>query len=456
MSYNIPNDVATDEVVFAEDINNIKNSIDALKGGIAGDAPSKTVEDLVTLNTLYSDHGNLSGLTDDDHTQYMPTIGGRTFSNKILYDTNKTFSDDKELVAKKYVDDTTSNVVKQLKNYILNGDMKVAQEWTSKATIATTDYIIDNFRFNKTTSGVVFTASQETDSSGTYNIKLDCTTADASVDANDDVSINFFVEGYEYATLKGETCVLSFDIYATKTGTSCVSFRNNGLDRTYILEFTINASNTWETKTLEVAFDQTGGTENYTNGSGLRCDFALLVGSTRQNTANTWHTGSYVSTSNQINHGDNTANEFKLRNVSLTIGNAANFDRDLIIKENFLETLQKCQRYYEKSYNYNTTPGTATQLGGQTFKIGVNSTTNGDACRGLTIFKVIKRTTPNMTTYDFAGTLSQVSINGSASNEAPAAGNITTLETDRGFESNFNTTTAGIKVGFHWEADSRF
>ena len=51
------------------------------------------------------DHGNLSGLGDDDHTQYILHAGTRDFTGIVQYDTHKSFTVDTDIVDKKYVDD---------------------------------------------------------------------------------------------------------------------------------------------------------------------------------------------------------------------------------------------------------------------------------------------------------------------------------------------------------------
>ena len=105
MAYIIPADFVTGGTINAEDHNNIKNSIDGLKGGVAGDAPTRTVEDLNTLVDTYSNHSNLSNLDQDTHTQYSPVAGTRPFTGIASYNNNKVFTADTEIIAKKYVDD---------------------------------------------------------------------------------------------------------------------------------------------------------------------------------------------------------------------------------------------------------------------------------------------------------------------------------------------------------------
>lgn len=52
-----------------------------------------------------TDHWALTGLADDDHTQYTKADGTRAFTWKQSYSSHPTFSADTEIVDKKYVDD---------------------------------------------------------------------------------------------------------------------------------------------------------------------------------------------------------------------------------------------------------------------------------------------------------------------------------------------------------------
>jgi hypothetical protein len=63
--------------------------------------------EFITVSGLASqiDHGWLSGLSDDDHTQYILVDGSRDFTGIVGYDSHPTFTDDTDIVDKKYVDD---------------------------------------------------------------------------------------------------------------------------------------------------------------------------------------------------------------------------------------------------------------------------------------------------------------------------------------------------------------
>ena len=52
------------------------------------------------------DHGSISGLSHDDHTQYSLVSGTRDFTGIVQYDAHKTFTQDTDIVDKKFVEDS--------------------------------------------------------------------------------------------------------------------------------------------------------------------------------------------------------------------------------------------------------------------------------------------------------------------------------------------------------------
>lgn len=70
---------------------------------IITNASGKIDPTLVDISGL--DHGGLSGLGDDDHTQYLLASGARDLTGVQKYSTLVSISDDKALAHKKYVDD---------------------------------------------------------------------------------------------------------------------------------------------------------------------------------------------------------------------------------------------------------------------------------------------------------------------------------------------------------------
>lgn len=186
----------------------------------------------------------------------------------------------------------------------------------------------------------------------THCLHVDVTTADASIAATDSYYIRQHIEGYNAACLgfgqAGTRYVtLSFWVKATKTGTYCVSLRNSSANRSYVAEYTVSASDTWEFKEITIPVD-TSGTWLYDSGIGVGLSFALAAGSNFHTTAGAWAAGNYTATSNQVNALDSTSNNFKLALVQLEAGSdATSFET-----RGYGQELALCQRYY-----YRVQPG---------------------------------------------------------------------------------------------------
>jgi hypothetical protein len=233
-----------------------------------------------------------------------------------------------------------------LRNRIINGSMTIAQRGTSFAAIANAEYSLDRYKTEYVTSAVT-TVSQQADvpSSNEFqnSLRVAVTTADASIAAGDVYLITQVIEGYNVRDLIGRTFTLSFWVRSSKTGVHCVALVNDSSDRSYVVQYTINAANTWESKTVTVSGGLiTAGTWNWTNGLGLKVRFALAVGATFQTTANAWQTGNFSATSAQVNCLDTIGNIFAITGVQLEPGSVATtFEQRPIGME-----LALCQRYY--------------------------------------------------------------------------------------------------------------
>lgn len=237
-----------------------------------------------------------------------------------------------------------------MKNAIINGAFNVWQRGTSFVGIASASYSADRWTYVKSTTAV-HDVSRSTDVPTVaqaerlfnYSILVDCQTADAAVAAGDFVILSQYVEGYNFLPLAQKTMTLSFWVKATKTGIYCVSFKNSGADRSYVGEYTINAADTWEKKTITVTASPSAGTWDYTNGVGLRVNFCLMAGATYQTAAGAWAVGDFNGSANQVNACDNIANNFRLCGVQLETGSVATaFEARSIQTE-----LELCKRYYE-------------------------------------------------------------------------------------------------------------
>jgi hypothetical protein len=242
------------------------------------------------------------------------------------------------------------------KNLIINGAMTVAQRGTSFAAQGTNNatYTLDrwaNFWHQGTEQGE-FTVSQDTDVPTGYkgfSMKLDCTTAEASVSADEaEYGATQPIEAQNlqqlaYGAASAKSITLSFWVKSPKSGTHCVSFYQEDGNRTYIAEYTVASADTWEKISVVVPGD-TSGTINNDNGQGLRVSFPMFAGANRVTTAGSWTAGSYYASSNQQNLLDNTANNFYLFNVQLEVGSVAtDFEH-----EDIGTTLGEVQRYFRR------------------------------------------------------------------------------------------------------------
>ena len=251
------------------------------------------------------------------------------------------------------------------RNALINGNFNVWQRGTSFTGPANGSYAADRWIYGTIGAGVV-DIKQETTTlpDGTVDIALsiDVTTADASIAAGDSYTIAQNIEGYNavrfaLGTADAKEITLSFWVYAKLTGIHCAWFRNSANNRSYVSEYTIVASNTWEKKTITLTGD-TSGTWLTTNGVGLKVGFSLAGGTDFHGTNNTWEGANDLATSNQVNsldpNGDGSAqtDAFMVSQVQLELGGVATpFEH-----EDFSVTLQKCQRYYAKTFSFGTAP----------------------------------------------------------------------------------------------------
>jgi hypothetical protein len=254
------------------------------------------------------------------------------------------------------------------KNAIIGGDFSTNpwQRGTSFSAIANATYSADRWVYSEVGDSV-HTISKSADAPtvavagrlATHCVLVDCTTTDAAPAAGDLVILEQKIEGYNFLPLAQKAMTLSFWHKHTKTGTYCVAFINSGSDRSYVAEYTQAVTDTWEFTTVTVSASPSAGTWDYTTGVGLRVVFTLEAGSTFHTTANAWQTGGFLSTSNQVNAADNTANNFRIALIQLEAGSVATeFESRTVQEETAL-----CQRYYNKTYSAGVQPATVTDTG---------------------------------------------------------------------------------------------
>ena len=263
--------------------------------------------------------------------------------------------------ARKAAAQASSNIAGR-KNLLYNGSMATTQRATSSSGLGTTSgyYVQDRWRLSLGGSNnMVFTMSVEGASESPdgfqASMKLDCTTADTSLDADDVVIVHQRLEGLDVQPLKkgtsdAEPLTASFWIKSPKTGVHTVSLYEANTPRLISATYTIASANTWEFHSCTFAGDTTGTIPN-DNTVGLELWFWLAAGTdyTGGTLATSWesYTAANACSSSQVNVFDSTSNDFYITGCQLEIGNSpTSFEL-----ETLQESLFRCQRYHYRINN---------------------------------------------------------------------------------------------------------
>ena len=238
------------------------------------------------------------------------------------------------------------------RNIIINGDMSIAQRGTSASSVTSSSYnTVDRWK-NLFSSMGTWTISQSTTvPSGqgfATSLKYDCTTADASPSAGDNIRFSQNIEGQLLQYLKkgtsnAESLTLSFWVRSNKTGTYICELYDHENSRQISKSYTISSADTWEKKTLTFAGD-TSGTLSNDNSLRMTCTFFLGAGSNyTSGTLNTsWNSTTTANRAvGQVNLADSTSNEWYVTGIQLEAGTSAS-DFEFLP---FDVTLARCHRY---------------------------------------------------------------------------------------------------------------
>jgi len=259
----------------------------------------------------------------------------------------------------------TANITNNLsnRNLIINGAMQVAQRGTSSTSdgYQTVDRFklraqnTDNWAFTQTHEDVaVNEAPFYTDGFRKY-YDIQTTTIETSLDADEYVDIFQRIEanntvhlGYGQSGGTAKTLTLSFWVRAYQTGTyNFYLYLSGGKMQTKA--YTINASNTWEKKTIKIEPD--GADAQLPSVSySLQCGWMLAAGSNYTSGSNST---SYITYANanfaagqtgQITASTN--NYFHLTGVQLEVnstGVATDFEH-----RSYAQELDLCMRYFQR------------------------------------------------------------------------------------------------------------
>jgi hypothetical protein len=246
---------------------------------------------------------------------------------------------------------------------IINGSTSVAQRATSATGITTASYnTCDRWRVGMTTMGT-WTQTQETLTSGDAfedgfekSFKMDCTTADASPAAGDEVVTQHRIEGnalqsFKKGTPNAKKFTVAFWIKATKTGTYILELFDTDNDRHCCTAYTVSSGDTWEYKIVNFPADTSGSIDN-DNAYSIAVQFWMGAGTnfTSGTLATVWAANVAANKAvGQVNCADSTSNNFEVTGLQLEVGEFTSADLPPFQFESFGDSIKRCERYFQQN-----------------------------------------------------------------------------------------------------------
>jgi hypothetical protein len=341
------------------------------------------------------------------------------------------------------------------RNRIINGDMRIDQRNSGASVTGNFVYTVDRWA-QAMSGGGVLTAQRSTTAPANFtnSLSMTVTTADSSIAAGDYYWLYQVIEGLNCAdlgwgTANAQSVTLSFQVRSSVTGTFSGGVENAAGNRGYVFTYTINAANTWETKTVTIPGDTTG-TWATDNTAGIQLNFDMGTGSTRTvSTANVWGAQRGIgltSATKLISTGSAT---WFVTGVQLEAGTVAEpFERI-----DYGRQLIQCQRYY-----YFLTSFSETNFGN--IGLAYNYTSTQMFC--LVPFPVTMRIAPalvatsgtNFYLFERNGGddfLNSLSLSGTTTPKVGAVSNSSEISGTAGQAGRLITYTAGASVAFNAE-----
>jgi len=245
------------------------------------------------------------------------------------------------------------------RNMAINGAMNVAQRGASATGLGAASgyFTCDRWQINVgATSAGRFTMTQTSDGPNGISancIKLDCTTADASIAAGERLSLGHNIEGQNLQRIgKGvagaQQITVSFYVKASASFTFGVELYDQDAGRQITKLFDTTTDWVRHEFTLPADLDDGSSPFDDDNAASLGMFFWLHAGSSftsgTLNTASFADDGTSTRAAGIDSFFSNTANNFFLTGVQLEVGPVATeFEQ-----EDISTTLQKCQRYFCK------------------------------------------------------------------------------------------------------------
>ena len=246
------------------------------------------------------------------------------------------------------------------RNIIINGAHAISQRGTAAVTVTTSAGYRSVDRYKSDIDGGGggdWSHAQSTDvpaGQGFRNSSKITTVTQASQPTSTSVRNQFYTQfekqdvyHLEWGTSAAKTCTLSFWVKSSVAGIYPVWFQHysSGGNKYYYSNYTINATNTWEKKTVTVTGSTSGGNVSLSNSVGFRIEWGIGYGSDCETgTLNEWTTSSTIrAASGSVYLPENSGATWYLTGCQFEVGDTAtSFEH-----RSYAEELQRCQRYFQ-------------------------------------------------------------------------------------------------------------
>ena len=256
-------------------------------------------------------------------------------------------------------------------------------------------------------SGIgTYTVAQEAQTSGNAFVngfanawRVDCTTADASPGASDQLEMQYTFEGqdlqvFKKGTANAEKYTLAFWVKSNKTGTGNIQLKDkDNSNRQCTQSYTISSADTWEHKVCVFGADTTGAMDD-DNAKSLIINWWLGSGTDfSSGSANhgVWEAqdNTKVNAGGTLNINDNTANDWAITGIQLEVGEYTSSTLPPFQFESYGDNLARCQRYYYFHVS-------EAENGGADTTISLTSQYNSSSMKGFISFPTQMRATPSL------------------------------------------------------------
>ena len=238
--------------------------------------------------------------------------------------------------------------------------MQCSQRSTSETAQHTSGYLtLDRFNFNFVNEDelrTTLTQASEGPDGFANSLKVQATTAESAVAADEEFRVIYKVEAQDLQQLKfgtsaAERITVSFYVRSSVAATYGFNLYQNDANKVNGQAYTINSANTWERKTLTF-IGNTSDVINDDNGIGMQLNWFLMAGSNFTSGSNSgWET--FATAKHAVGHNANavvttTNATWQITGVQLEVGSQATpFEH-----RSFGEELALCQRYYYRTPRY--------------------------------------------------------------------------------------------------------